>query len=98
MKQDLTRLIAASGFQFKPGFSGRVMDKLKQSVQMQSATALLTARISKMFYWVNIPMVAALLVLMLLFFFSNYRTQYGAGSSEAVTLNDYVYDFYISNN
>jgi len=98
MKKKLTTLIADSGFEFEPGFSGRVMNKLKQTIHLKDASVVLTENISRLFYWVNIPVMAALLVIALLFFLNIYRSGNTWDSSDQVNLNEYVYDFYVSNN
>jgi len=96
MKEDLSRLIADSGFGFRPGFSDRVVRSLKQAVPLKDASELLTERIRRMFYWINIPTAAALFVVMLLFFLNHRRDkepEYASGAE----LSEYVYDYYVSN-
>lgn len=96
MKGALNRLLADSGFGFRPGFSERVMHILKRTVQMKDASLLLTERIRRMFYWINIPMAATLLVLMLLFFLNNHREK-KVENSPGAELSEYVFDYYVSN-
>jgi hypothetical protein len=47
-----------------------VIHALKHSVQLEDASMLLTERISWMFYWINIPLAASLLVIMLVIGFA----------------------------
>ena len=96
MKEDLNRLIADSGFEFRPGFSERVLHALKYAVPFKNASELLTERIGRMFYWINIPTAAALFVVMLLFFLNHHREkepEYASGAE----LSEYVYEYYVSN-
>lgn len=96
MKQNFTKLIEKADFEFPPGFSDRVMEKLKGSADNPATSVILTERIGRMFYWINIPVAATLLIIMLLFFLNVNRQQHEGSSSEPVTLNEYVYDFYVS--
>ena len=98
MKQKFTKLIAESQFEFTPRFSERVMKRLKQSAHIENASSVLSEKLSRLFYWVNIPMAAALMILMLLFFLNIHRSGQSGKSTEAVTINEYVYDIYVSNN
>lgn len=96
MKEDLNRLIADSRFGFRPGFSERVIRTLKHAVPLKDASQLLTERIGRMFYWINIPTAAALLVVMLLFFL-NHRSEKKPEYASGAELSEYVYDYYVSN-
>lgn len=91
-------MIAESGFEFEPGFSGRVMENLIDHVRVKDTVVIMSDKIRSLFYWVNIPMVAALLLLMILFFTHKNSDNGSSGSDGDVTLNEVVYDFYLSNN
>jgi hypothetical protein len=96
MNEELEKLITESGFRFRPGFSGRVMENLGSAVPLKDTSALLTNRIGSLFYWVNIPMAAALLVIMLLFFLNGYRQN--KHDMDPTAISEYVYDYYVSSN
>lgn len=99
MKNDypeLDHLLTSTNFTFGRGFTERLMGRIMKQGQKQATAFALTASISRLFYWVCAPGLAAAVVLLALILLSgkpgtpDYRHRYASSFTEL--LNDYYYE------
>jgi hypothetical protein len=96
MKKNIEAILQELQFHFAPGFAGRVMKSLRESGLLINPGLILSERIYRAFYWVNAPGLAALLALILAFIIHITGNAGPDEAGKATTLNEYIYNFYLS--
>jgi len=98
MTEKIKTILSSIEFEFPEGFSGRVMQRIRELPVPANPFEILSEKIYRAFYWINIPGFATLLILAFLLLLSVYRSVHTGESQESFVLNDYIYNFYTSSN
>jgi TRAP-type C4-dicarboxylate transport system permease large subunit len=91
-------LLSSTRFSFSHGFADRLMERIMTPEQLQAAAVSLATSISRLFYWVCVPGLAAAVILLIMVLMSgdhgttSYQHQYTSAFSEL--LNDYYYNLF----
>jgi hypothetical protein len=93
--QKIEMFLSELRFSFGYGFSDRLMERIMQLEQPRSPSYYLNADISRMFYWVSLPGLAATVIMLLIMLLSGdpnpstYQHQYTSSFMEL--LDTYYY-------
>jgi hypothetical protein len=93
--QKIGEILSGLHFSFSAGFSGRLMERITNMEQIHSPAYHLSERISRLFYYINVPGLTVSMVLLILlllvddFSIISFKSQYAGKFVEF--LNNYYY-------
>jgi hypothetical protein len=93
-KPNIEQLLSGTRYSFREGFPERVMKRILETKDDFPAVDFLSDRISRLFYLVNVPGLAAAMAILILLLLAgdygdvSYRVQY------TTTFNEILNDFY----
>ena len=90
--QKLEELLSGIRYAFRTGFPDRVMNRILESEMM--AGDYLSARISRLFYWVNVPGLAAAIAILVLLILAGNLGDAGSGARYTSAFSEILNDFY----